>query len=243
MTENAVAQKTLSINTVKTEVIKAVKTVTEKNSKGESVVWHRLPDEIKGSSEYVNTSKNNVEYAARMPKFDLQGGIQWLFDNQELKNVADWFEAKLIEVNRPILATAGAATQSHCELIGDIESLIAFDTLESARGRKASSLNAEQWKIYHPALALYLKAFFTEKRVPEDKIAPLVNKYVHHVKGAVYHFSPLDEATGEKVQEMIDFVCEKILIEKPELETVAAFAVNVMQNNREQFTIEGVEDY
>lgn len=242
---NAQMQETvLSVNTVKVAVIKATKATTEKNSKGESIVWHRLDSAIKESDEYINTSKNNVEYAAKMPMVDVSAGIQWLYDNQGLKNVQDWFTAKLIEVNRPILATAGAATQTECDLIADIQSLVAFDTLQSARGRKASSLNADQWKIYHPALALYLKAFFAEKKVNEEKIGALVNKYVHLVKGAVYHFSPIgDKSTMDKVQEMIDFVCEKVIVEKPEIESVAAFAVQVMQNNCEKYDVDGADEY
>jgi hypothetical protein len=237
-------QGQLTLATVKCAVIKATAQKIELNSKKEKTVWLRLDDAIKGNADYIVTSKNNAEFAAKLPSLDIESGIKWLADNQGLENVRQWFEAKLIEVNRPIIATAGASGLNECDLIADIQSLIAFDTLESARGRKASSLNAEQWKAYQPILALCLEKFFTDKKVDAGKLAQLVGKYVHLIKGAVYHFSPVgDDSTMDKVQEMIDLTCEYVIEQKPELESVAAFAVQVCMSNREKYTIEGADEY
>ncbi len=242
MSENIV--NPLAVVTVKCSVIKATEQKIELNSKKEKTVWLRLDDAIKGNADYIVTSKNNAEFAAKLPSLDIESGIKWLSDNAGLENVRQWFESKLIEVNRPIIALAGASGLNECDLIGDIQSLIAFDTLESARGRKASSLNADQWKAYQPILALCLEKFFKDKNVDSGKLPQLVGKYVHLIKGAVYHFSPVgDDSTMDKVQEMIDLTCEYVIEQKPELESVAAFAVQVCMSNREKYTIEGADEY
>lgn len=239
-----VTPKPLALVTVKCPIIKASEQKIELNSKKEKTIWLRLPESVKSNAAYVVTSKANTEYAAKLPSVDVQAGINWLAQNAELANVREWFESKLIEVNRPIIATAGASGFTECDLIADIQSLIAFDTLESARGRKASSLNADQWKAYQPVLAYCLEKFFADKKIEGGKLTQLVGKYVHLIKGAVYHFSPVgDDSTMDKVQEMIDLTCEYVIEQKPELESIAAFAVQVCMSNREKYTIEGSDEY
>jgi hypothetical protein len=231
----------LAINAIKTNVIKGDKVSIETNSKGAKITWLRLKDEIKDNGSYIVTSKDNTEYAAMLPAPDIESGINWLFNNQGLENVRDWFKDQFTRVNRPLIATAGASG-TEVELIGDIESLIAFDTLESARGRKASSLNSDQWKAYSPILADCLKRFFEEKKA--QNVSPLVNKYLNLIKGAIYHFSPIgDNSTMEKASSMIEYTFEWVIGNKPELETIAAFAVTVMENNKKKYSTDGESEY
>lgn len=227
---------------IKTAVVKAAKTSIEQNSKGDKVTWLRLEDSVKDNSQYIVTSKNNVEYAAVMPKADIQGSLLWLMDNQGLENVTQWFESLFIAANRPILALAGASGFAEAELIGDIESLIAYETLQSARGRKASKFDSDNWKAYSPILSACLKSFFESKKI--ENTSPLVNKYLHLIKGAIVHFNPIgDESTMDKAAAMIEYTFEWVVANKPDMEALAAFAVTVMEANKSKFSVDSESEY
>lgn len=234
--------KSLAINAIKCDILKAGKVSIEQNSRGDKVTWMRLEDQVKDSPAYIVTSKNNVEYAAKMPKLDIQAALLWLMDNQEMKNVGEWFEGLFIAANRPILALAGAGGLKEAELIGDIESLVAYETLQSARGRKASKFDSDNWKAYSPILASCLKKFFEEKKI--ENTAPLVNKYLHLIKGAIVHFSPIgDDGTMNKAAEMIEYTFEWIVANKPDMEALGAFAVTVMEANKAKFSVDSESEY
>lgn len=226
--------KTLVVTAIKTDVVKGNVTSIEKNSKGDKVTWLRLAQEVKDNADYIVTSKNNTEYAARIefaPQF-VADSVEWLRQNQELDNVREWLVNQFTAVNRGIVALAGASGLQ-AELLGDIESLIAYETLQTARGRKARKFDSEQWKTYSPVLADCLRRFFEEKKYAN--VAPLVNKYLHLIKGAIVSFNPIGDDAMRKAEDMIEFTFEWIVANKPEMETLAAFAVQVMQNNREEY--------
>lgn len=231
------ARAPLTVATRKVPVIKAAQASIEKNSKGDKVTWLRLPQDIKDNGAYIVTSKNNCEYAARLefaPTF-VADSVEWLRQNQELDNVGEWLRGQFINVNRGIVGVAGAAGLE-AELIGDIESLIAYETLQTARGRKAGKFDGEQWKAYSPILADCLKRFFEQKKIVN--VAPLVNKYLHLIKGAIVNFSPIGDDAMVKAEEMIEYTFDWIVANKPEMETLGAFAITVMQSNREKYTME-----
>lgn len=232
----------MEMKAVKTAIVKASKTSIEQNSKGDKVTWLRLADEIKDNNQYIVTSKNNTEYAAVAPKADIQASLLWLMDNQGMTNVNEWFESLFTAVNRPILALAGASGFQDAELIGDIESLIAYETLQSARGRKASKFDSDNWKAYAPILSLCLKKFFEDKKI--ENTAPLVNKYLHLIKGAIVHFNPIgDQSTMDKASAMIEFTFDYIVEKMPEMEALGAFAVTVMEANKAKFSVDSESEY
>ena len=227
----------LEIKAIKSLVLKGSVASIEKNSKGDKVTWLRLDQATKDNGAYIVTSKNNTEYAARLelaPTF-VADSVEWLRQNQELENVGEWLRGQFVAVNRGIVGVAGAAGLE-AELIGDIESLIAYETLQTARGRKAGKFDGEQWKAYSPILADCLKRFFEQKRIVN--VAPLVNKYLHLIKGAIVNFSPIGDDAMTKAEEMIESTFDWIVANKPDMETLGAFAVQVMQSNREKYTME-----
>lgn len=232
----------MEMKAIKTAVVKASKTSIEQNSKGDKVTWLRLEEAIKDNNQYIVTSKNNTEYAAIAPKADIQGSLLWLMDNQEMSNVQEWFESLFTAVNRPILALAGASGFAEAELIGDVESLIAYETLQSARGRKASKFDSDNWKAYSPILSACLKSFFEAKKI--ENTSPLVNKYLHLIKGAIVHFNPIgDESTMNKAGEMIEYCFEWIVANKPDMEALGAFAITVMEANKAKFSVDSESEY
>lgn len=235
------SEKTIEMKTVKTGIIKGAKVSIEQNSKGDKVTWLRLAEEIKDNAEYVVTSKNNTEYAAKLDIQDPIAGFAWLQENAGLENVREFWNGLFITANRPIIATAGASGVE-AECVCDIESLVAFETLQSARGRKASKFDADMWKAYSPILADSLRVFFEEKKV--SNVAPLVNKYLHLIKGAIVHFSPIgDNSTMDKAASMIEFTFERVIATKPDMESIAAFAVTVMENNRAKYSTDAESEY
>ena len=233
--------KVLSVNAVKVPVLKGSVTSIEKNSKGDKVTWLRLTEDQKNDANLICTSKNNTEYAARMEvksAEDVLMAADWLRENAELRNVQDWFNGLFVSVNRPIIANAGAAGLE-AELICDIESLVAYETLQSARGRQASKFDSDKWKAYSPVLANCLKAFFEAKGY--TTVQPLVNKYLNLIKGAIVNFNAVGDDAARKAAEMVEFTFEWVVTNKPELESLAAFAVAVMEANREKYSVEGSE--
>lgn len=236
--------KTLAVTAIKTDVVKGNVTSIETNSKGEKVTWLRLAEEIKDNAGYIVTSKNNTEYAAKFQQAtgDAVRSIgAWLAENADMQNVQDWINSLFVTVNRPIIALAGASGLQ-AELIGDIESLVAYETLQTARGRKASKFDGEMWKAYSAVLANCLKLFFEEKKV--QNVQPLVNKYLNLIKGAIVHFSPIgDNGTMDKAASMIEYTFEWIVANKPELETIGAFAVTVMEANKAKYSTDGESEY
>jgi hypothetical protein len=232
----------LNFNPIKKAVTKGGNVSIEKNSKGDKVTWLRLDETIKDNASKLVTSKNNVEYSCDAPKVDIESALLWLGENKHMVNVLDWFDGLFIAANRPLLATAGASGLSECELIGDIESLVAFDTLQTARGRKASKLDSEAWKLYAPILSECLGRFFSEKKI--QNVTPLVNKYLHLIKGAIVYFSPIgDESTMNKASEMIQYTFMWIVANKPDMEAAGAFAVQVMESNKAKYSIEEGSEY
>ena len=233
--------KVIEMKTVKTSVIKGNKTSIEQNSKGDKVTWLRLAEEIKDNASYIVTSKNNTEYAAKLNIQDPVAGFAWLQENAGLENVREFWNGLFITANRPIIAVAGASGID-ADCVCDIESLVAYETLQTARGRKASKFDSEMWKAYSPILADSLRAFFEEKKV--SSVAPLVNKYLNLIKGAIVHFSPIgDNGTMDKAASMIEYTFERVIATKPELESIAAFAVTVMEANRDKYSTEGESEY
>ena len=235
----------LEMKAVKKSIVKAAKTSLEQNSRGDKVTWLRLADDVKDNAEYIVTSKGNVEYAAKLARVDAEGVRDmafWLSENSGLDNVQEWVNGLFIAVNRPILALAGASGFAEAELIEDIESLVAFETLQSARGRKASKFDSDNWKAYSPVLSACLKSFFEAKKI--ENTAPLVNKYLHLIKGAIVHFNPIgDQSTMDKASAMIEFTFEWVAANKPEMETLGAFAVTVMEANKQKFSVDAESEY
>jgi hypothetical protein len=232
----------LSYNIIKRAIVKGSIVSVEKNSKGDKVTWLRLDDATKDNAAKLVTSKGNTEFACDNPIVDIESGLLWLTANQGMTNVKEWFEGLFIAANRPLLATAGAGNLPEAELIGDIESLIAYETLQSARGRKATRMDSEGWKVYSPILSLCLSKFFAEKKI--QNVTPLVNKYLHLIKGAIVHFSPIgDDSTIRKAEEMIEYTFMWVVENQPEFESVAAFAVQVMENNKLKYSTDGESEY
>lgn len=241
--ENQTVPKVLAVNAMKAPVIKGATTSIEKNSKGDKVTWLRLTEEQKNDASLICTSKNNTEYAARMElktADDVLLAADWLKENAGLQNVQDWFNGLFVSVNRPIIATAGASGLG-AELICDIESLVAFETLQSARGRKASKFDADMWKAYSPILVNCLKSFFEAKKI--QNVQPLVNKYLNLIKGAIVGFNPIGDDAAMKASEMIEFTLEWVVANKPDMESIGAFAVTVMEANREKYATEEGSEY
>lgn len=240
MAESNVA-KLIEMKTVKTKIVKGEKVSIETNSKGDKVTWLRLGEEIKDNNAFTVTSKNNTEYAAKLNIQDPIAGFAWLQENAGLENVKEFWNGLFTVANRPIIATAGASgIEADC--ICDIESLVAYETLQSARGRKASKFDSDMWKTYSPILADSLRVFFEEKKV--TNVAPLVNKYLHLIKGVIVHFSPIgDNSTMNKAASMIEFTFSRIVETRPDLETLGAFAVTVMESNRDKYSTESDPEY
>lgn len=237
------ASKVLAVNAMKAAVIKGSITSIEKNSKGDKVTWLRLTEDQKNDASLICTSKNNAEYAARMElksADDVLLAADWLRENAGLQNVQDWLNGLFIGVNRPIIATAGASGLE-AELICDIESLVAYETLQSARGRKASKFDADMWKAYSPILVNCLKSFFEAKKI--TNVQPLVNKYLNLIKGAIVGFNPIGDDAAKKASEMIEYTFEWIVVNKPEMESIGAFAVTVIESNLEKYATEDGSGY
>lgn len=223
----------LTMNLVKSEVVKGSIVSNEKNVRGDSVQWLRLSDEYKSGAGWIATSKQNQEFAAYLPPVDVESGIRWLADNASLANVREWFEAKIIAANRPLIANAGAGNLNSVDLVNDIESLIAFDTLETQRGRKASSLNLEQWKAISPLVVDFLRLHYQAAGAPDKAVQQLTNKYLGLIKAVTVSYSPIGDAeTYAKVGEFINGLTDYVVNVKPELESVALFMVQVCENNR-----------
>ena len=208
----------------------------EKNSKGDSVEWLRVAKDVKDNAAYTVTTKDNKEYAAKLPTVgEIEVGIycDWLKANAGMLNVQEWFANQFIAADRALMQEAGAAGKDTVEVLADIEALVAYETLQSARGRKASKLDADQWKAYSPVLSDCLSRFFAEKKV--QNIQPLVNKYLHLIKGAIVGFNPIGDDAHEKATEMVAYTFAWIIENRADMEALAAFAVSVMQANGEKF--------
>ncbi len=235
----------MEMKAVKRAIVKAGKTSIEQNSKGDKVTWLRLADDVKDNAEYIVTSKGNVEYAAQSHIHNADNVViigDWIKQNAGLQNVQDWINGLFIAVNRPILALAGASGLAEAELIEDVESLVAYETLQSARGRKASKFDSDNWKAYSPVLSACLKSFFEAKKI--ENTAPLVNKYLHLIKGAIVNFNPIgDQSTMDKAASMIEYTFEWIVANKPDMETLGAFAVTVMEANKAKFSVDEDSEY
>ena len=228
----------LEMKKINVELIKGNVVSKEKNSKGESIEWLRVEKEVKENAAYTITTKDNKEFAAKLPGIGEQEVLEfcdWLKSNAVMQNVQDWFAGQFVAANRGLMQEAGAAGFSEVGILGDIESLVAYETLQSARGRKASKLDADAWKLFSPVLSDCLARFFVAKRV--QNVTPLVNKYLHLIKGAIVNFSPIGDDAADKAMEMLSYTFEWIIENKPEMETLAAFAVSVMQSNIEKFGV------
>lgn len=227
----AIEMKKTSVELIRGNVVSR-----EKNSKGDSVEWLRVSKEVKDNASFTITTKDNREYAAKLPtvgESDVTAYCDWLKNNAGLQNVQDWFAGQFTAANRALMQEAGAAGKDSVEVLADIEALVAYETLQSARGRKASRFDAEQWKAYSPVLSDCLSRFFAEKKV--QNIQPLVNKYLHLIKGAIVGFNPIGDDAHEKATEMVGYTFAWIIEHRADMETLAAFAVSVMQANGEKF--------
>lgn len=226
----------IEMKKISVELIRGGVVSREKNSKGDSVEWLRVSKEVKDNAAFTITTKDNREYAAKLPtvgESDVIGYCDWLRSNAGMVNVQDWFAGQFTAANRSLMQEAGAAGKDTVEVLADIEALVAYETLQSARGRKASRLDAEQWKAYSPVLSDCLSRFFAEKKV--QNIQPLVNKYLHLIKGAIVGFNPIGDDAHEKATEMVAYTFAWIIENRADMETLAAFAVSVMQANGEKF--------
>lgn len=238
------SDKILTLNPVVTAVITGAITSNEKTQKGASVSWKRLRKEEKENSALLTTSKNYVEYAAEKPKINFRGSFAWLMENAELTNVQEWFSELFDRANRPILQEAGAGRMPEAKLIGDIESLVAFETLESRRGRAASRLNGDQWKVLSPLLSACIFRFFTAKKnIPEAGAKSLTNKYLNIANGVLVAFKPVGEDAHGKLDEMLEFAFEELLQSHPDLESLLSFMIAVSLRNKEEYAVALDEDY
>lgn len=226
----------IEMKKITVELIRGNVVSREKNSKGDSVEWLRVSKDVKDNAAFTITTKDNKEYAAKLPTVgEIEVGIycDWLKANAGLLNVQEWFSNQFIAADRALMQEAGAAGKDSVEVLADIEALVAYETLQSARGRKASKLDADQWKAYSPVLSDCLSRFFAEKKV--QNIQPLVNKYLHLIKGAIVGFNPIGDDAHEKASEMVAYTFAWIIENRADMETLAAFAVSVMQANGEKF--------
>ena len=226
----------IEMKKVAIELVRGNVVSQEKNSKGDSVEWLRVAKDVKDNAAYTITTKDNKEYAAKLPTVgEVEVGVycDWLKANAGMLNVQDWFSNQFIAANRALLQEAGVAGKDTVEVLADIEALVAYETLQSARGRKASKLDADQWKEFSPVLSDCLAKFFTEKKV--QNVGPLVNKYLHLIKGAIVGFNPIGDDAHAKATEMLEFTFAWVIEHKADMETLAAFAVSVLQANGEKF--------
>lgn len=240
---NEQSAKILSITPIESAIIKGSVESKEKNSKGASVNWMRLTKEQKERSDLLSTSKNFVEYAAQRPMVHVGHVVEWLRDNQSLENVKEWLQGLFDAVNRPLIQEAGAAGLS-AKLIGDIESLIAFETLESRRGRAASRLNQDQWKIISPLLSACFYRFFTErKNIPDGPAKSLTNKYLHIANGVLVAFKAVGDDAHGKLDEMLEYAFEALLESHPDLESLLSFMIAVSLNNKQAYAVPEGDEY
>lgn len=226
----------IEMKKISVELIRGNVVSREKNSKGDSVEWLRVAKDVKDNAAFTITTKDNKEYAAKLPTVgEIEVGIycDWLKANAGMLNVQEWFANQFIAADRALMQEAGAAGKDTVEVLADIEALVAYETLQSARGRKASKFDADQWKAFSPVLSDCLAKFFTEKKV--QNVVPLVNKYLHLIKGAIVGFTPIGDDAHAKATEMLGFTFTWIIEHKPDMEALAAFAVSVMQANGEKY--------
>lgn len=234
----------LEMKKINVELIRGNVVSKEKNSKGDSIEWLRVSKEVKDNAAYTITTKDNREYAAKLPAIgetEVNLFCEWLKQNAGMVNVQEWFSSQFTAANRSLMQEAGAAGQSEVGVIGDIESLVAFETLQAARGRKATKLDNDAWKVFSPILSDCLARFFVEKRI--ENVSPLVNKYLYLIKGAIVGFNPIGDDAADKAMDMLGYAFEWVCVNKPEMETLAAFAVAVMQSNIEKFSAKDASGY
>lgn len=236
--------KILSVSPKATAVIKGTIVSTETSSKGQKVVWQRLEKSVKDDANKITTSKNYVEYAADRPLIKVRESVQWLADNSELANVREWFVGLFDAVNRPLLAEAGAGGMASANLIGDIESLVAHATLEARRGRAATRLSAEQWKILSPMLAEQFFDFFHgTKNIPEAPAKSLTNKYLNIARGVLVAFQAVGEDAHNKLDEMLEYAFINLVQTHSDLESLFSFMIATSAKNRETYSIADEADY
>jgi len=236
--------KILSVNAKPTPVIKGSIVSTETSSKGQKVVWQRLEKSIKDDANKITTSKNYVEYAADRPVIKIRESVQWLVDNAELNNVQEWFVGLFDTVNRPLLAEAGAGGLQSANLIGDIESLVAHATLEARRGRAATRLSADQWKVLSPLLAEQIFDFFHgTKNIPEAPAKSLTNKYLNIARGVLVAFQAVGEDAHNKLDEMLEYAFINLVQTHSDLESLFSFMIATSAKNRETYAIADEADY
>lgn len=236
--------KILAVNPKASAVIKGSIVSTETSSKGQKVVWQRLEKSVKDDANKITTSKNYVEYAADRPLIKIQESFDWLRDNAELQNVQDWLVGLFDAVNRPLLAEAGAGGMASANLIGDIESLVAHATLEARRGRAATRLSADQWKVLSPMLAEQFFDFFhTSKNIPENPAKSLTNKYLNIARGVLVAFQAVGEDAHNKLDGMLEYAFINLVQTHPDLESLFSFMIATSAKNRETYAIADEEDY
>lgn len=236
--------KILAVNPKASAVIKGTIVSTEKSSKGQNVVWQRLEKSIKEDANKITTSKNYVEYAADRPLIKIRESFDWLRDNAELQNVQDWFVGLFDSVNRPLLAEAGAGGLASANLIGDIESLVAHATLEARRGRAATRLSADQWKILSPLLAEQFFDFFHHsKNIPEGPAKNLTNKYLNITRGVLVAFQTVGDDAHDKLDELLEYAFVNLVQSHPDLESLFSFMIATSAKNRETYSTDTDEDY
>lgn len=226
----------IEMKKITVELVRGNVVSREKNSKGDSVEWLRVSKDVKDNAAYTVTTKDNKEYAAKLPtvgELEVGNYCDWLKANAGLLNVQEWFSNQFIAADRALMQEAGAAGKDTVEVLADIEALVAYETLQSARGRKATRLDADQWKAFSPVLSDCLAKFFTEKKV--QNVVPLVNKYLHLIKGAIVGFNPIGDDAHAKATEMLEFTFAWVIENKTDLEGLTAFAVSVLQANGEKY--------
>lgn len=192
----------ITINPKKTPVVKGSVAKQETSKKGgveTSVTRYRLPETFSG----FKTSKDVTDYGISGGlKFDHRADIQWLANNQDLGNVVEWFDSIYSRVNAKIVAEAGAAGLD-AGLLLDIESLVGFETLESARGRKATRLDGDQWKFILTALSSSVKSGHSAKH-DAAKLPALTNHTMGIIRACIVLQSP--SILGEPIKGFIDAV-------------------------------------
>lgn len=201
----------------------------ETNSKGQKVIWHRLPSDIKDDATKVTTSTQNVEYAVQRPMVDIEQFGRFIADNANLQNVSD-FVIELFDVtNRRLIQEAGAGGLSEVKLIADVESLIFYATSESARGRKATRFNPDQWKIFSPIFTLHAYNVYRGRGDDETLAKKKASDMNGFARIALSQNAPMDLKLLKAIGKMLDESFMRIIEEKPEHESLWAFGVAIVE--------------
>lgn len=227
------ATKVLNFNPVNRAIVRGSVISKEIASKGTAVTWRRLEKEVKEDSAMLHTSRDYVEYAVARPAVDVRAVGEWLAENASLQNVQDWLVDVFDQVNRRIVQSAATEGKGEANLIGDIESLVYFQTMESARGRKASRLHGDHWKLLSPVLGAYVGRYYVDiKGYDDDKAKRIASRMLDFMKAALSTSAPMTDSTIlGAMHEILKYAMEPITASHPEMESLVAFGLGVVESH------------